>query len=151
MKERIQHEDSQYRHVDFRYDSRGKVHGHMAFPHDFIKAKSKEDVEHILEHFGHHAVWWTQIPSTTFARRNFVEKVRPAMRFYCQKYSVPIPKWLEDDKQFEDMPPSKKKELFGTDELCIVKWRKNNPPPMLPEKDPAQQQQPQKPKPPGGK
>lgn len=133
LKDRVEHEDSKHIHIDFRKDDKGKVRARLAFPHDYVKVKNKKDLKSVLEQFGHHVAWWTLLPNSTFARRNFVERVRPAIRYYCEKYQVEIPGWLANDKQFEELPPSKKKELFGKEDISIVKWRKVNPPPLFPD------------------
>ncbi len=152
IKHNVSHEDANFFQMRFHMDESGKVHGNVSFPHTYVKVKSKEDLEELLEYFSHHLNWTKLVPNKTFARRTYVEKTRPALRYYCEKYGVEVPEWLANDKMFVDMAPSKKQELFGTQEINITEFRKLNNPPFkteLHQQQPAQRtpKKPSKPSP----
>jgi hypothetical protein len=143
------HEDSKYLHIDFSTDEEGKIHhASPVHPHTYVKVKDKHDLDDLLEYFGHHVMWKDLVPPTPWARRNFIERIRPALRFYCEKYQVTVPGWLspETDKKFTELPPSKQQELFGKDQIKIVEFKKLNVPPLFPSvSDPRQKPAAKKP------
>jgi hypothetical protein len=142
IKQTLDHEDSKYLHVDFSTDEEGKIHkAKPSFPHTYVKVKNKHDLDSLLEYFGHHVMWQELVPPKPWARRNFVERIRPSLRFYCEKYQVPIPGWLapETDKKFTELPASKQQELFGKDQIKVVEFKKMEPPPIIPDRANPQQ------------
>lgn len=53
------------------------------------------------------------------SRRHHVEKVRPAMRWFCKKYGVNVPSWLEGNMHYDELPPDEHEELFGKEPLKV--------------------------------
>lgn len=131
IRQHVDHEDSKHFHMDWKLDQKGKVHGGVVFPHTYVKVKTRGDLEDLLDYYGHSSVWQELIPSTRWARLCFVERVRPSLRFYCEKYQVPIPAWLKDDKQFTEMAPSTQKELFGVSPIVPINFKKLNVQPLI--------------------
>lgn len=54
---------------------------------------------------------------------NYFQKIRPALRAYCAKYGVKVPKWLATDAQYTSMQDSEKLALFGTTKLVIREFK----------------------------
>lgn len=91
-------------------------------PNSVIRIHDVNELKAQLKHYGRPFIK-LQLPDTTFARKFYVEKVRPALRYYCMKFSVSIPDWLKDDHYFENLPDSEKKSLFGTTDLSIKEFQ----------------------------
>lgn len=70
------------------------------------------------------------VPNDPKARKNLVEHIRPALRYWCAKFGVEVPDWLQDEKQFVEMSPEDKKATFGTDTLVIKEFKKFKRPPL---------------------
>lgn len=56
-------------------------------------------------------------------RRWYVEKILPALRFYCGKYGVEQPDWLVGNNHWESMSGADKKKLFGPGDLRLREFR----------------------------
>lgn len=52
-------------------------------------------------------------------RRWYVEKILPALRYYCGKYEVDVPGWLANNDHWEGMPEDQQERLFGPGELRL--------------------------------
>jgi hypothetical protein len=74
--------------------------------------KSKEKLQSALEWFSHPFVK-NRVPDSTFARRRYAELTRPALRWFCKKYGVEVPKWLVGNAHFDEMKPDEFKDYFG--------------------------------------
>lgn len=73
---------------------------------------SKEDLVHSLNyHSNPHIKMHT--PDSPEARRYHVEKTRPALRWFCKKFGVNAPAWLEGNMHYDEIEPELFKELFG--------------------------------------
>lgn len=59
------------------------------------------------------------VKNTTKARRWYVEKVLPALRYYCDRYGVPQPDWLATNGHWERMTDEDKARLFGPEPLKL--------------------------------
>lgn len=57
------------------------------------------------------------VRNTPRDRRWFVEKILPALRFYCTKYEVEQPDWLVSNNHWEGMDDKEQERLFGPGEL----------------------------------
>jgi predicted hydrolase (HD superfamily) len=53
----------------------------------------------------------------TQSRRHHVEKVRPALRWYCKKFGVDEPEWLKGNAHYDEIPPEEHEALFGKNPL----------------------------------
>jgi hypothetical protein len=62
--------------------------------------------------------------------------VRPALRYWCAKYGVDVPSWLQTDDYFtKQLGPEEKMEMFGTTKLIIKEFRPWKDVPMPGEDD----------------
>lgn len=91
-------------------------------PQDVLEVGSKEELDAQLKHYNQSFVSHV-VPNSKFARRNYVERLRPALRYYCAKYATKVPEWLANDKQFLDMKDSTKQRLFGTKDLKVREFK----------------------------
>lgn len=57
------------------------------------------------------------IKNTSKDRRWFVEKVLPALRFFCKRYGVDVPSWLATNGHWERMTDEERAQLFGPEPL----------------------------------
>lgn len=89
----------------------------VSSPSDAVRIHSKEELRAQLEHYSKPFIKHVVQPNTAFARKHYVEKIRPALRFYCKKFGVKVPEWLVNDDYFKNLDDSEKQELFGTTEL----------------------------------
>jgi hypothetical protein len=94
-------------------------------PDAVMRCPNKDELEEQLKHYAHPFIKHV-CPDSTFARKFYVEKVRPALRYYCKKFSVKVPEWLKDDKKYLDMDDDQKTDLFGTRELNVREFSKIN-------------------------
>ena len=89
-----------------------------------VRIHDKEELEHQLDHYANPDLM-SLVPDSEFARKNFVEKVRPALRYYCKKFGVTVPKWLTNDKFYTDhMSAQERQQYFGTVKLSIREFKK---------------------------
>jgi hypothetical protein len=94
----------------------------LTLPTDVLHIESREELEAHLRHFSR--PFLKHLHATPFARRNHVEKIRPALRYYCKKFGVELPDWLKDDSYYTDLPDHEKRDLFGTHQLNIREFKR---------------------------
>lgn len=68
------------------------------------------------------------LPNTKDAHRWYVEKIRPALRYYCSKLGVDAPEWLSNDGQWVDLPDDELEDVFGTKTLKLREFQRINAP-----------------------
>lgn len=56
-------------------------------------------------------------------RRWHIERERPALRYFCRKFGVPVPGWLEGCGGYEAASPATFKKLFGDRPLHPVEFK----------------------------
>jgi len=59
------------------------------------------------------------VSNTAKARRWYVEKTLPALRYYCDRFGVQQPDWLSTNGHWERMTDEDKTRLFGPDPLKL--------------------------------
>ena len=59
-------------------------------------------------------------------RRWYVEKILPALRYYCDKYEVDVPDWLASDNHWKGMAEDEQEHLFGPGELRLREFMPAN-------------------------
>lgn len=91
-------------------------------PRDVIRISDRKELQAQLAHYNRPFIKLL-LPESKFARKFYVEKVRPALRYYCQKYNEPVPEWLKDDHYFENLSDKEKLDMFGTVELKIREFK----------------------------
>lgn len=59
-----------------------------------------------------------------YERKFYMENLRPALRYYCLKYAVDIPEWLEEETHFGhgDGEAEEMMEMFGVPQLDPSNW-----------------------------
>ena len=95
----------------------------ISTPSSVLPIHTKEELEAQLKHYSHPFIKHL-VPDSKFARKNYVERVRPALRYYCAKFQVPVPKWLKDESEFFNMPHEEKMDFFGTADLKSKEFKK---------------------------
>jgi hypothetical protein len=70
------------------------------------------------------------VPDTPLARRWLIERIRPALRFFCGRFDVPIPKWLslDADARFRRLPTRERIAKLGTAPVVIIEHEPWRPP-----------------------
>lgn len=91
-------------------------------PSQVLAVHSKEELEELLKFYSRPFIRHLT-PDSHFARRWHVEKVRPALRYYCKKFGVKVPAWLENDDYYKNLPDEEKMDLFGTTTLSHREFR----------------------------
>jgi len=87
-------------------------------PETVLRVRTQGDLLKLLEFYSCPFIE-LRTPRTKFARRHYVERVRPALRWYCRQFSVPTPTWLANDESILLCSPSEARALFGTRPLAI--------------------------------
>lgn len=62
-------------------------------------------------------------PDNKYARRRFVEMTRPALKWFCDKFEVPVPRWLADDHHYDSMDEKTFNNYFGPEPLKPVEFK----------------------------
>jgi hypothetical protein len=104
--------------VDAKQSKSGKALK-ISTPSSILRIFSKDELKAQLEHYSHPMIKHTVLPRTPFARKHYVEKIRPALRFYCKKYGLAVPSWLSNDDYYKNLSDSEKHDLFGTTKLSF--------------------------------
>lgn len=65
-----------------------------------------------------------RLPRNRMARRDYVERIRPALRWYCRCFRVRAPRWLATDKDFATMSEALRRNLFGAKPLRVREFVK---------------------------
>ena len=60
-------------------------------PSQVVSIHTKDELEAQLQHYDRPFVSHV-VPDNQQARRNYVEAIRPALRYYCAKFGVKVPK-----------------------------------------------------------
>jgi hypothetical protein len=76
------------------------------------KVRNKEDLLATMQGHANPFIKMHTVDSPE-ARRHHVEKVRPAMRWFCKKFGVNIPSWLEGNAHYDELPKEESESLFG--------------------------------------
>ncbi len=92
-------------------------------PSDVLQIHTPEEMQARLQHY-QRFVGLKIMYDTQGARKRYVEKVRPALRYYCKKFSVAVPDFLKNDRYYTTLPDEEKQELFGTTQLNIREFTK---------------------------
>jgi hypothetical protein len=98
-------------------------------PEDIVPGiESADDLAKAMDFFKHPFVF-QRIPPTKHARRWFVVKVRPALRWFCKMYQQDVPPWLNGNGIYDAMSPEERQEIFGQPELTVQEFDDDDAPP----------------------
>lgn len=98
------------------HDKGGKKSLGVVTPKKIIRIDTKEELQAQLDHYakaGGPVFLRNMLPDDPKSRYRHVRYVRPALRYYCRKFSVAIPKFLKDDSQYSTLTKSEQVSLFG--------------------------------------
>ena len=116
-------------HVVFRTQNRGdgKKTVEVHTPEMVLPIYNKEELEAQISHYARTLMSLTT-SDTQSARRKYVELIRPALRYYCKKFSVKAPDWLQsDDLYTKTMSPNERQRHFGMAPLRVGEFQKIKP------------------------
>lgn len=83
------------------------------------------------------------IKNTAKDRRWYVEKILPALRFYCDRFDVEQPDWLSTNGHWDRMSDEEKQQLFGPAPLKMREFAPVNCPDIALQRDEEQEGAPQ--------
>lgn len=87
-------------------------------PESILKIRTKEQLLATLDHFSKPFIKHT-VPDSPLARRRYVEQVRPALRWFCKKFGVNIPSWLQGNAHYDQLSPEEHEQSFGKEPLNV--------------------------------
>ena len=122
----VDHPDADYHAVEAFHDHNGKPQNiQFHSPNTILpNINSPEDVQTLVDYYSHDVYWQDTLPDDTFARCWYVEKIRPALRYYCQKFGIQIPAWLTNEDRYKNLPESQKSKLFGKSNIVPIVFKK---------------------------
>ncbi len=84
-------------------------------PSRIVRCRTRRDLDGLLVRYGDPR----QIPNNVAARRRYVEEVRPALRWYCRVFNVPVPPWLLGNGLADGTSDAERVLLFGPEPLRV--------------------------------
>lgn len=90
-------------------------------PYSVIVVTSVDDLERKLRDFADPIPG--AVKNTRRGRRWYVEKILPALRYFCRKYQVDPPDWLADVGRWRDLSKGDSERLFGPGELRLREFQ----------------------------
>lgn len=105
----------------------GRKLARFMYPHEVVNIRKKDDLTEALEHYSHPAPMMngSPTPKNEHARRYLIEWIFPALRWYCNVYSVPVPRWLKGNGWADGMSDADSKRFFGPGPLDVKEWRED--------------------------
>jgi hypothetical protein len=91
---------------------------HVTTPASVFVISDPETLQQRLDEFSD-PIKNKAIKNTLKDRRRYVEKILPALRFYCNRLGVAIPDWLATNGHWERMEDEEKQRLFGDEPLKL--------------------------------
>jgi len=114
---------------------------HALTPASVLVVLGREDLEQKLAAFAD-PVRNKVVRNAPKDRRWYVEKILPALRFYCDKYDVEQPSWLVGNNHWEGMPRDEQERLFGPGDLRFREFRPVSCPDIAVVRDGDDEQEP---------
>lgn len=111
--------------LDVSSDDGGSLH--VITPSSVLMIHSVDELNERLEAFSD-PIKNKVVPNTEKARRWYVEKILPALRFYCDRLGVEQPDWLATNGHWERMSDEEKQQLFGPEPLKLREFAPVNCP-----------------------
>jgi hypothetical protein len=103
---------------------------HVITPSSVLMIHSAEELNERLEAFSD-PIKNKVVKNTPKERRWYVEKVLPALRFYCDRMGVEQPSWLATNGHWERMEDEEKQQLFGPEPLKMREFAPVNCPDIV--------------------
>jgi len=113
---------------------------HALTPASVLVVLGPEDLQEKLEAFSD-PIRNGVVRNSPRHRRWYVEKILPALRFYCRKYDLEVPGWLVGNNHWEEMSPEEQELLFGPGELRFREFQPVNCPDIAVVRDGDEQDQ----------
>lgn len=105
------------------------THFSLHRPEDVLPGvHSPEDTQAALDHFADPFID-SKLPDGKHPRRWYVTRVRPALRWFCKKYSIEVPPWLKGNGAYDNMTEEERTEHFGQPELMVKDFDDEDAPP----------------------
>lgn len=98
---------------------------HVLTPASVLVVLDADDLERKLAAFSD-PVASGVVRNSPRGRRWYVEKILPALRYYCGKYDVDVPGWLQSNDHWEEMSEDELEHLFGPGELRLREFAPAN-------------------------
>lgn len=96
-------------------------------PEKVLPCHTAEELKEQLKHYAQGLLSLTTANSQV-ARRKYVELIRPALRYFCKKFNVEVPKWLANDDYYaKTMSAAERQKNFGMKPLRIGEFQKLKP------------------------
>jgi len=95
-------------------------------PDKIVTCRNKEELHKLLEWYSYPFIKM-RMPDDPKVRRRYVEQVRPALRWFCKKFQVDIPDWLQGNAHYDSMEPEEAEDFFGKDPLQVFEFSDANP------------------------
>lgn len=106
-------------------DSGGAPTLHVLTPQSVLVVLGPRDLEKKLRAFAD-PIKNEVVVNSPAGRRWYVEKILPALRFYCGKYGAEVPGWLVGNNHWEGMSGDEQEHLFGPGELRLREFTPAN-------------------------
>lgn len=90
---------------------------HVTFPSDVLKVA---DVQALTVQLLRYKEYSSKKPEEML---RYVEKIRPALRFFCGAFATGVPEWLQTDAHLVDVPDEEKQRVFGTTDIHTREFR----------------------------
>ncbi len=89
-------------------------------PADVIEVDSRQELNHQLNYYSRPIIPF----DNPVGRKFFMENIRPALRYYCIKFGVEVPEWLEEETHFGhgNGSPEEMEMMFGVPKLDPSTW-----------------------------
>lgn len=102
-------------------DSKGKATVRCLYPDEVIKCRNNEELNNLLEHYSKPDID-AVVSATKSSRLHYIQRIRPALRYYCAKFGTKVPNWLEGNGKWEDMDSQSKQKKFGVSSFRVLEF-----------------------------
>jgi len=91
------------------------------YPDKVVRCRNKDELEETLAFYSRPMIDDMVKPSKS-NRLYYIQRIRPALRYFCKKYGVTIPKALEGNGRWEDYEPQTKLKIFGVQDFRTLEF-----------------------------
>lgn len=89
---------------------------HVTTPASVLSIHSADELRQKLDAYSD-PIKNKAIKNTAKDRRWYVEKILPALRFFCERYDVEVPGWLATNGHWDRLGEDEKVRLFGPEPI----------------------------------